>query len=746
MLLKIENIEEIGRFKKLKHQGPQFGRLSLVFARNGYGKSTICSILRSLAEQDVKIIEARRKLGAVAESRVHLHWTGGAQVTFATGAWSACPGEILVFDQEYVRRNLHVADSVTRDNKRSLLPVILGDDGVSLINRISQLDTEQRELAARQTATERAIKAACPSATDVGRFVQAPVPDDIDVQIASAEKQVELARHAMAVQQKPPLTKLEVPSVDELRELARRGLESVSDKATEMVEAHIHAHAMVPNGARWLEYGVKHMSGSDCPFCLQDVQGNATVEAFKGYFSDGFTALASDIDQALERLQSVFGVDGDGLRKTFDHNASDLTFWKSVCELPHIEPLSLPEREAIVDAYRSLIDLLERKRKSPLAVIELIEPDGVLFAISVFAAYELRIARSEVAISTARAEVRTVDLARATELLEKRRALKAKAALPLADDVARWMTDARRRDEVAREKSTDQEALRAYMRDAVVPRQAAINDLLELFGASFRLTDTKASFVGRGPNTDFSIAIGPHVLKAGERLADKPSFTTVLSAGDKFTLALAFFVTQVNEKANLADCAVVFDDPFSSQDMDRQAETTSQIRALAAKACQVIVLSHDPRFLKLIEKNARASASYQMNCDDAGSGSIKSWSADDELKETYVRQSERIREFAGTGTFLPGVTVDSLVKDLRPFLEDFLKARFPGRFAALDMLDGMATIIEQAGPDDHAFKDVTTFREINIYTRDHMHAGASAPNPGELRAKCRRIIKVVGSY
>jgi hypothetical protein len=35
MPLKLDAIEEIGRFSSLKHKAPQFGQLALVFARNG---------------------------------------------------------------------------------------------------------------------------------------------------------------------------------------------------------------------------------------------------------------------------------------------------------------------------------------------------------------------------------------------------------------------------------------------------------------------------------------------------------------------------------------------------------------------------------------------------------------------------------------------------------------------------------------------------------------------------------------
>src|SRR5688572_28777825 len=65
-------------------------------------------------------------------------------------------------------------------------------------------------------------------------------------------------------------------------------------------------------------------------------------------------------------------------------------------------------------------------------------------------------------------------------------------------------------------------------------------------------------------------------------------------------LALAFFFAQVEASPHLAKKVVVLDDPFTSQDRSRMVCTQQSIRKLAEQALQVIVLSHDPRFLKLV--------------------------------------------------------------------------------------------------------------------------------------------------
>ncbi|BEV44562.1 hypothetical protein CRBSH125_07450 [Afipia carboxidovorans] len=132
MLLKVEKVQEIGRFALLKHKAPHFGRLSLIYARNGYGKSTLCSVIRSASENDALIIAARKRLGAVKESLIQTEWQAAGAVTFASGKWSDCPGHVYVFDHEYIKRNVHVAENVTIENKRNLIPVVLGSYGVQL--------------------------------------------------------------------------------------------------------------------------------------------------------------------------------------------------------------------------------------------------------------------------------------------------------------------------------------------------------------------------------------------------------------------------------------------------------------------------------------------------------------------------------------------------------------------------------------------------------------------------------------
>lgn len=747
MLLKVEKIQEIGRFASLKHKAPQFGRLNLIYARNGYGKSTLCSIIRSASEQDTLILAARRRLGAVKESLVQTEWQAAGNVTFASGRWSSCPGHIYVFDHEFIKRNVHVAESVTIENKRNLIPVVLGSYGVQLAEMISALDNEQRESSKKQAAAEKIIRVACPGVTDVKAFVEAEIPTDLDSKIISAERSLDLARQSIAVRTKKDPAKVVLRSASDIEKITQKSLDNVSETSMEQVNKHLDAHAMHPHGERWLKYGVEHTTDSSCPFCTQDISSIEIVSIFKGYFSSEYNALATDIEDVAKEIDLIYGEECEPFFDMVRQNDSDFVFWENVCDIGSPPSLTDEEQAAVKKSLKSLKELVAQKAKHPLSVCGLGEHrEETIAGLELLFKYQEAVSKCTLIIQAARSDASRSGVSNAEEILQKYKALKARLVDPVKNESVVWTAIGKRRAEIEVEKGQAQEKLRTHMASTVSVRQKAINDLLEMFGASFKIVNTKASFIGREASTDFSIAIGPHSIKAGAHSEDEPSFSTVLSGGDKFTLALAFFITQVRADANLATARVVLDDPFSSQDTQRQWETSSQIRAIAADVCQVIVLSHDPRFLALIEKNASFCSTFQLACDDAGIGSISQWSSADELKEIYVRQAERIREYATKGKLLPGCTIESLIKDLRPFLEDFIRARFPSRFAPLIMLDKMVQEIEASGADDPFFKHVSEFRAINEYSRDNMHAGASVPDPEQLRAQCKRVIGIIGSY
>jgi wobble nucleotide-excising tRNase len=141
--------------------------------------------------------------------------------------------------------------------------------------------------------------------------------------------------------------------------------------------------------------------------------------------------------------------------------------------------------------------------------------------------------------------------------------------------------------------------LNKYRTNAFPGFQTSLNNYLQRFNAGFRLDQVTATDTRGGPTCTYNVVINNKSVPVagGDPVAGQPSFRNTLSAGDRNTLALAFFFASLDADPDSATKIVVIDDPVSSLDDHRTLTTVQEIRRLAQRAAQVIVLSHSKSFL-----------------------------------------------------------------------------------------------------------------------------------------------------
>ena len=151
----------------------------------------------------------------------------------------------------------------------------------------------------------------------------------------------------------------------------------------------------------------------------------------------------------------------------------------------------------------------------------------------------------------------------------------------------------------AQRQSNEQEIAETFERYG-----ECLNKYLNAFGAGFRIIQLEQTRRGAVLRVDYKIGL-PIAGSSHKRIpltvrgndVSEQSFRNVLSEGDKRTLALAFFLAQLDERPDLPGLIVVFDDPVSSLDENRQLYTSEVIGETSRNAKQTIVLSHRPDFL-----------------------------------------------------------------------------------------------------------------------------------------------------
>lgn len=88
----------------------------------------------------------------------------------------------------------------------------------------------------------------------------------------------------------------------------------------------------------------------------------------------------------------------------------------------------------------------------------------------------------------------------------------------------------------------------------------------------------------------------------------------------------------------------------------------------------------------------------------------------------------------------------SVVQSIRPFLENYFRARFPRRFADDIFLYDMVAAFEVAGASDPKVQFVSDIKVLNEFTREHMHGGSQIPDPTAQRAQAKKVIRIIGHY
>jgi hypothetical protein len=281
--------------------------------------------------------------------------------------------------------------------------------------------------------------------------------------------------------------------------------------------------------------------------------------------------------------------------------------------------------------------------------------------------------------------------------------------------------------------------------------EAGINQLLANFGASFRIVETKPSFPGGKASSTYRISIENKSVDLGDSRTPRgvPCFRTALSAGDKSTLALAFFIARLKRDPKLKAKTVVFDDPLSSLDEFRRSCTSVEVGWIARNAAQVVVLSHDALFLKAVyDANEKSSMKPLEIVRDGMEYVLREWDVVKSCRHVTHQAYFNLRRFLDAGA-PENADLRVIALDIRLYLEGSLRHLFPGEFPEEKWLGDFiqAVRLAPAGSKLDGWRDkLPDLEAVNDYSKKFHHvAGVTTPVPSEaeLAAHVERALKVI---
>ena len=760
MLRKVITIKNVGRFARYCASGDvELRRYNLIFAENGRGKTTLCAIFRSLQLADGGHIIGRTTLGCTDPPEIAILLHDGV-AKFANGAWTTSVPDIAIFDASFVAENVHSGDIVDIDHRRSLYGVIVGKRGVELAKQIDDFDG-----MAREKNTEIRDKVAAVQ-VHAGRltfeaFVTLPKDTAIDDKILAKERELEAVKQASQLRNRAPLFNIHLTTFPRaaFEALLGKTLEGVAADAERRVAEQIRMHNMAARGQAWISEGVGYIHDTAaCPFCAQSLAGaGGIIAAYRSVFSQAYSTLRSEIAAMRQQIDTAFGDREIAIFHAITlQNIASVEYWTRFCDItaPAIEA------DGAVETLRTLrqaaLELLDRKAAAPL---ETIAPDPALTAAytrltalqQVGARYNEAVGAANAVIVAKKVATQIADAATVEGELFDLRTTKRRHDPDVHNACDQHAVALAEKKRIEERKAAVRVQLDQHTRQVIGRYEQTINQLLDDFHAGFRITGIKHDYLGGVAGSSYQILINniPVDLGDSQTPINKPSFRNTLSAGDKSTLALAFFLAQLAHDPGVANKIVIFDDPFNSQDSFRKDCTVQKIKKCGEDCAQVVVLSHDMLFLKRIwdrlQEHAADRKCLELRRIGLFNTTICGWDIDRATQDRYNADRKVLTDFyhAADGE------LRDVVQKIRPVLETYCKNLGAGIFVSTDTLGVMIGKIRVAGAGHQLFPLCDGIEELNAYTSRYHHGEnvhpAIEPIDGmELQGYVRRTLEVTG--
>jgi wobble nucleotide-excising tRNase len=684
MLERLDSVKKVGLFDDYKHSRDcELGEVTLVYGENGVGKSTIAAVLDSLRERNAGEIVRRRTLPGGIDPTVAVT-LNGKTYTFDGSDWNDTPpyDTLDVFYPGFVTRNVHAASGVDPEHRRNLCELVLGREAVKNVTRLAEADDEARTALKEIKRLEEDVKQLIKEPDTLEIYLGLSDDPDIDKHLEEAVEELKQAQSKDAIIGRAVPQPVLLPTIDRksTNELFEKSASGIGENTAAVVKEHINRH-LDADGEAWLAYGAKHVAGANaCPFCAQNITGSAFVKAVCSYFSAEYVEYSAALSVAIKDVRERLDLPAFlNVRTELISQVAVATQWMSEMAIDQsaIEKDIDEAEEAWRRGVEKLVILIESKQARPLDRIDHANADEAMAEYE-YAVDVLSGVNDILSLSKNKAEIRKAALSKAEMTVIEERVSRLKNQKTRYEPLARDIIEKRgvllaKRTTLDTEKKGLKKAIDERATQVVGKYQESINHYLEYFDCDIRIESVEPKFPGGRASVQYKLKARGHEIQLGLS-EDTPCFETVLSDGDKYTLALSFFFARLKYHPNLSGRVVVLDDPVNSLGSLRCNLVERVIRDVSTRGAQVIVLTHDERLAVLMWRDKKLKNIVSLQVERTRSGScLKPWDVDRATQSEYVGDYITLVDYLENGG-----DHKKTAGCIRPYVEQRLRYVYPG--------------------------------------------------------------------
>ena len=696
MIKSFQVIQSIGTFSNYRPKSRiEFGNNTIIYALNGYGKSTIVAILKSLGKDVSLIVTERKSLRteiSQAQEIVISHELGTSQ--FKDDGWKhgwqdknnkdkqVLP-QILVFDQQFVYENLFV-ERVDSDQKQNIHKIVIGSEGLAITQTLTeakeqekllkkQADDKEKDLIERQKRTKR----------DGYLNIKNSEKQDMEIELNNINKQITAKEEEEKLRKSADLNLLEQKSWDilsKIRDVYSISFESVHVDAERQVKHHIQKHLAISNTAEPFIRQALDQIVDTCPFCGQSLDNAENlIRAYRRHFDEVYRQSIENIRSCSEELSEW-------------NPSTEILLLKNECKAivsaiqcigsyVSVESLQTMNFDDIVQRTESSKTNIRTILGDKLNNISFLPPENdVQYLETILSDINSHLQLINESYKKAKEDVTNYLSAISTvtkEVLNSRKIQIEECLKRFSAYEENWCEEYKKLQVDYNMATSHVEELTGklseYSTTVFKDYQADINKVLDDLGVDFRLDRLIEQVDNRSkqPFAEFQIVINGVQVPLQSR-KDGACFQNTLSEGEKNTLSFAFFINWIRKQKDLKNNIVIFDDPLSSLDDQRKNLTARMIRDLSKSVKQTIILTHNKDFLLLLYEKLPSPVILSLKKDKKNGSCIVEYKVDELRKEPQHKRIDDLTRYLDEDHCKPEIIQEMI----RPCLETALRFKY----------------------------------------------------------------------
>lgn len=752
MLKRIQEIKSVGCFYDTTAPSVQFEHLTFIYGENCYGKSTLCDIFLSLSENISSYIVNRQSLPDHRKQQQKIQFSlslpgqkNEYPVVFSRGSWNPpLPQEltVLVFDTNFIHRNIFTALTIERQNQENITQFIVGEEDVETAQTIAEQKSELRSLSKDIRQLERTT---FEGLTDIKAFIELEVKESTEQLQNAAEAIVhelktknELAQGLESARLREDMNNVISPNefnnfVSDVNECFLSSFKQSHDQSLQILQQHIKEKTRgIETTKKWLHQGLNHQKDDDCPFCGQKMQSDALalLDAYRAYFDEDLNRYVSDTKKNLERFFRQFKrFQLSNLAEVITKNALTATTYPELSSNEKFQQKidSLTKKgfdlEILIrnwpsqygEIERELTQKIREKEKGIYAPIPSWEcPKAIDLYSKLMASakeYNALVGRINETLKEFKSNLHpSVITKEIDELNKKRKHLslqqRRKQSAAACTEYKQLLGKKEKIDSKSKELQEQLDKSQNKFLDTYFEETSKI----------FKRLGSKEFKISKQINRRGNMPVVQLVANYSGTKISNDKLHAFFSESDRRALALSVFWAKVTTLSTQekGKTILIFDDPVTSFDDGRIDRTIRLMNLSLCEFRQAIILSHYPKYLKTFfervrEQTASGIQLLQISKDENSSQFNVATPAD------FIETEHHIK-FKHIVDFIERKHADDVSVDLRIFLEKEVKSRYRkqiseyalGRQGFKDLLCGLhdRTLIS-----DEVYVEIEEFRK-----------------------------------